>query len=394
MEGVDTQSLAHRKVIVISRCAWTLFNFRLSLIRSIEAAHARVIALGAGGDGYEEKLREQGVEFHAIPIAPRGLSPFADLLLVLRLIREFRRERPDVVHCFTIKPAIYGTLAAWLCGVPVRVVTVTGLGHSFTTAGKSLASLVRALYRAALRHAHRVYFQNREDQALFTHAGLVSLDKTRLVAGSGVDVQKFAPVPLPWTRGAPPRLLMISRLIREKGVLEFAQAASIVARRHPLVQFVLLGGEDARNPTALTAAELAEVQRCGVRWLGETHDVRQYIAESDVIVLPSYREGLPRSLLEAGAMARPVIATDTVGCRDVVVDAVTGYLVPVMDAAALASAIIRLLEDREQAVSMGLAARARIVANFDERLVVQPTLHDYAELLDKRAADAGTAAAA
>lgn len=386
--------LAHRKVIVVSRCAWTLFNFRLSLIRSIDAEHARVIAFGAGGDGYEEKLREQGVEFRAIPIAPRGLSPLADLLLLVRLTREFRRERPDVVHCFTIKPAIYGTLAAWLCGVPVRVVTVTGLGHAFTSAGKWLARLVRGLYRAALAHAHRVYFQNSEDQELFARAGLVSRAKARLVAGSGIDVQKFAPVPLPSERGVPPRFLMISRLIREKGVVEFAQAAALVRRRYPQVEFALLGGKDPRNPTALTDAELSEVQLAGVRWLGETQDVREYIAQADVVVLPSYREGLPRSLLEAGAMARPVVATDTVGCRDVVVDGTTGYLVPVMDAVALADAMFRLIENREQAAMMGVAARARVVAYFDEQLVLQPTLKDYADLLGKRVTDAGTTAAA
>jgi glycosyltransferase involved in cell wall biosynthesis len=340
---------------------------------------ATVIALGDGGDGYEGRLAEANVAFRAIPVSRRGLNPLADLWLMMRIAVQVIRERPDVVHCFTIKPAIFGTIAARLCCVPVRVVTITGLGHSFTTASAWLQRLVSALYRFALGHATVVFFQNSEDRSLFIERGLVRDSKTRVCAGSGVDLMRFAPVPLPSeSLLSAPRFLMIARLIREKGVEEFVDAAGIVRKRYPQVECWVLGGEDARNPSALTRDEIERIQREGdVRLLGATDDVGSFIQKADVVVLPSYREGLPRSLLEAGAMGRPAIATDVVGCRDVVVDGVTGHLVPPRDAAALADAMIKLIEHPEQIGQLGRAARQRVVELFDEGAIVRMTIDEY-----------------
>lgn len=391
--GPATASLTGRKVSVISRCAWTLFNFRLGLLERLQREGAAVQAYGAE-DAYGERLA-QAVDFRSIPVAKRSVNPVADARLVLTLIRELRSARPDVVHCFTIKPAIYATIAAWICAVPVRVVTITGLGHAFTTASGWLNRMVRLLYRFALSRAHLVYFQNAEDRDFFVRTRLVAAAKARLSPGSGIDTNKFAPVELPASRGAPPRFLMVARLIREKGITEFIEAAALVKQRYPHAQFAILGAEDSRNPSALTPAEVQGLRSSSVvNWLGETDDVRAHIAQSDVIVLPSYREGLPRSLLEGGAMARPLIATDTVGCRDVVVDKVTGYLVPVMDSAALAAAMCAFVEHPEQLQTLGAAARVRTVAMFDERLVMDATLEDYRRLLGQRVIDAVSATAA
>jgi glycosyltransferase involved in cell wall biosynthesis len=390
------RALAGKKVVVISRCAWTMFNFRLPLLRALRAAGAEVIALGAGGDGYEAKLREQQVDFRHVPIAARSVQPLADVRLLFRLVRDMARERPDVVHCFTIKPAIYGPIAAWLSRVPVRMVTITGLGHAFTSAGGLLRRLVTLLYRISLARAHRVYFQNAADRELFVSAGIVAPDRAKVCAGSGVDLVRFAPTRLPAEDPAQPvRFLMIARLIREKGISEYVQAAERVKQRHPAVEFSLLGGEDQRNPSALSSSEVAALRAsAAVRWLGETSDVPPYISATDIVVLPSYREGLPRTLLEAGAMGRPVIATDVVGCRDVVVDNVTGFLVAPRDVASLAAAMERMIESRAQLAAMGRAARERVVALFDERAVIDETLADYACLLQARGSDAKTTAAA
>ena len=380
-----TRSLQGKKIIVISRCAWTLYNFRLGLVRGIQGTGATAIALGAGGDGYDERLLAQGVDFRSIPVSMRGLDPLADLRLMLALIGLLRRERPDLVHCFTIKPVIYATLAAWLAGVPVRVVTITGLGYAFTSARGWLTRLVKGLYRVALRHAAIVYFQNVGDRQLFMQDALVDPGRTRLSAGSGVDTQRFAVAPMPTHPLGAPHFLMIARLIREKGVLEYLQAAAMVKARHPNVQFSLLGGVDPRNPTALNADEQAALRASQVvNWLPETDDVRPFIACADVVVLPSYREGLPRTLIEAGAVGRPVIATDVVGCRDVVLHGITGLLVPAMNAAALAEAMQFMVDHPEQRAAMGAAARARVVAHFDERSVVESTLDDYDYLLESR----------
>ena len=394
--GDSFRPLQGRTVLIISRCAWTLFNFRLPLMRALMQAGARVIALGAGGDGYEPRLRAAGIDYRPIPVARRSLNPGADLALLLALIGVIRGERPSVVHCFTIKPAIFGTLAAWLCGVPARVVTITGLGHAFTSAGTLLNRIVSSLYRVALTGAHLVYFQNPEDLRVFVSRRLIRASKAEVTAGSGVDVTRFAVTALPIEqRKGNPRFLMIARLIREKGIGEFLQAADAVKRRHPDVEFSLLGGEDLRNPSALSDAEMHALRGSqAVRWLGETDDVRPHIAAADAVVLPSYREGLPRALIEAGAMGRAAIATDVVGCREVVVHGSTGLLVPAMDVEALAAAIMHFVEHPAELVAMGAAARARTVANFDEQSVIAATLAGYGRLLAERGTDADATAAA
>lgn len=389
--------LMGQTVLVVSRCAWTLFNFRLPLMRALMQAGARVIALGASGDGYEPKLRAAGIDYRPIPVARHSRNPGADLALLLALVGVIRRERPSVVHCFTIKPAIFGTIAARLCGVPARVVTITGLGYAFTSAGTLLNRVVSSLYRLALAGAHLVYFQNQEDRGIFVHRELVAESKAELTVGTGVDVQRFAPTALPIElRAGAPRFLMIARLIREKGVCEFLQAAEAVKRRYSDVEFSLLGGEDPRNPSALDAGQMQELRgSSAVRWLGETDDVRSYITAADAVVLPSYREGLPRVLIEAGAMGRAAVATDVVGCRDVVVHGVTGLLVPPMNAAALAEALCRLVQHPHELVAMGAAARTRVVANFDELAVIAILLAAYRRLLAAaRGTDADTPTAA
>jgi glycosyltransferase involved in cell wall biosynthesis len=381
----EPQRIAHmtdlrgKRILIISRCARTLYIFRRSLIAEASKAGAEVIGLGAGGDGFEERLERSGVRFEHIPIAVRSVDLLADIGLLVCLVRKFRQIEPAVVHSFTVKPAIFATLAAWLAGVPRRVVTITGLGHAFTTAGPLVRSAVKILYRVALSRAHVVFFQNRDDKEFFIDQGVVRDSIARMIPGSGVDVDRFAPCPLPCATGAAPRFLMIARLLREKGVREYIQAAHLVKAEHPRATFTLLGGTDPRNPSALPEGEIAALQTSGeVEWVDEVTDVGPFIAAADVVVLPSYREGLPRTLLEGAAMGRALVATDAPGCREIVIHGETGCLVRVGDASSLAQAMARLCESPHEIAAMGRRARHLVETCYDQRLVNRACLHSYA----------------
>jgi len=350
---------------------------------------ARVTALGAGGDGFDDRLHAEGYAFIPVPLSRSGVAPAADLGLLAALFRLFRGLRPTIVHSFTIKPAIYATIAAWLARVPVRVVTITGLGHAFTTGRRPLRLLVELLYRIALARADAVIFQNSDDRELFVTRRLVDGRRTRMVPGSGVDIRRFAPVPLPSANGGMLSFVMVARLLREKGLAEYLEAAERVARLRPGVRFTLVGGADTRNPSSLTATELAKLKGfAAVTWVGEVDDVRPYIAAADVVVLPSYREGLPRSLLEGAAMARALIATDVPGCREVVESGYNGLLVPARNADALADAMLELVDNPRAVVGMGERGRQRVMDRYSDRAVSDQVLAIYRELLSEKGCDA------
>jgi glycosyltransferase involved in cell wall biosynthesis len=375
---VTTPDIAGARIFVISRCAQTLHRFRAGLMRELQKRGARVTGLGARGEGYEDKLAAAGIDFAHVPVSLRGLAPLADIGLMIQLWRLFRREKPAVVHAFTIKPAIYATLAAAAARVPVRIVTITGLGHAFTTAPALLRAMVERLYRLALSKATWVFFQNTDDCQLFVERGLVDAAKVRMVPGSGVDLDRFTVQPLPAEAGAVPRFIMIGRLLVEKGVREYVTAAGLVHRTHPSAEFALVGGSDSRNPSGLSEAEIGSMRALGdVKWIGEVDDVRTEIAASDVMVLPSYREGLPRALLEGAAMGRALIGTDAPGCRDVVREGVNGYLVPVANADALANAMRRYIENPALIPEHGRRGRAITEVEFDERVVISKFLNAY-----------------
>ncbi len=369
------------KIILVSRCAWTLYNFRAGLMRELKKRGWTVLGGGAGGDGFEDKVEALGVPFVPLPVDKKGINPIADLKLLWTLYRWYRKERPDIVHHFTIKPVIYGSIAGHLAGVPRIVNMITGLGFVFMGEAKPwLRKLAEWLYRMALKHAHFTFFQNSEDQNLFLERRLLAPEKAGLLPGSGVDLGHFTPGADDRRRNTDKsiRFLMVARLLRDKGVYEYVEAARIVKACHAQVQFQILGARDERNPTVVPESELDRWQNEGViAWLGEVEDVRPFLNEADVVALPSYREGLPRSLLEAAAMAKPIITTDTVGCRDVVADGVNGLLVPVKDSVALAQAMIRMIENPDMQERMGRAGRVKVEKEFDERLVIEKTLAVY-----------------
>ncbi len=356
------------RIAVIASLPASLLNLRGPLLRALVAAGHEVVALAPDGDlDTIRRLAAIGVGFRPIPLARRGRDPFADLRLVWRLQRVLRALAPDAVLAYTIKPVVYGGLAARLAGVPAFHAMITGLGHTFAgeTAGQRALRVVSAsLYRLGLARARSVFFQNPDDQALFTAWRLVPQGAhVARIAGSGVDLTHFTPA-APVVDG--PVYLLLARLLEAKGIRDYVEAARLVRRSHPGAVFRLLGPfED--GPGGVPHAQIAAWQAEGIiEYLGEAADVRPAIAAASVVVLPSYyREGVPRSLLEGLAMGRPLVTTDATGCRETVVDGENGWLVPPRAPAALARAMARFAEEPALIAEMGARSLAFARRIFD-----------------------------
>jgi glycosyltransferase involved in cell wall biosynthesis len=359
-----------KKIVISINAAWNIVNFRLGLIRALREAGHEVIAL-APPDRHSARLEALGIPYVPIAMDRKGLSPVRDLLLLGRYWRILRRLRPDVFLGYTAKPNVYGSLAAQALGIGV-INNVAGLGTAFIRGGL-LSRIVSTLYRIAFRRSATVFFQNEEDRDLFVAKHLVAAAQARLLPGSGIDVQRFRPSEIEKAEEAGFIFLLIARLLWDKGVGEYVEAARAVRASFPQARFQLLGFLDAENRTAIPRAAVeAWVAEGLVEYLGEADDVRPFIAAADCVVLPSYREGLPRTLLEAAAMARPLIATDVPGCRQAVEAGVTGLLCRPRDAQSLAAAMIEMIRaPRALREQWGRAGRARIEREFDERIVAE-----------------------
>jgi glycosyltransferase involved in cell wall biosynthesis len=359
-----------QKTAVISiNAAWNIYNFRRGLIAGLHAAGFRVVAL-APRDEYIERLSDLGIEFWPIEIDKQGVSPSRDLMLLGRYYRVLRSIRPDIFLGYTAKPNIYGSIAAHLLGIPV-INNVAGLGTAFIKQGW-LTRIVSSLYRLAFSRSATVFFQNDEDKALFERQGIVSAEKTGLLPGSGINVSEFVPTSLEAADGNL-RFLMIARLLWDKGVREYVEAARKLRRQQVSAQFQLLGFLDVPNRTAVGRRDVEAWTSEGViDYLGHSDDVRPFIAAADCIVLPSYREGLPRVLLEGAAMGKPLIASDVPGCRHVVQHGQNGLLCEVRNSASLAEMMLQMITmERKDRSSMGVVGRKIVEQQFDEKIPVQ-----------------------
>ena len=371
-----------KRIALVSRCAWTLYNFRAGLMRTLRNQGDEVLGAGARGGGFAAKILAMGIPFEKMPIDMKGINPLSDISFFWAMFLWYRKNHPDIAHHFTIKPVIYGSIAARLAGVPKVISTITGLGYVFTGSGNPLLqTLVEWMYRVAFLCSDYVFFLNTSDLDFFVSRGIIQGDKAGLLPGEGVDCAHFDSGLFPEPDSQePPMVLMVARLLRDKGIYEFVEAARIAREAGSPARFCLLGGRDQRNPTVVDAQDLEEWIANGVvTWLGETEDVRPVIASASVVVLPSYREGAPRSLMEASAMSRPVVATNVVGCRDVVVDGLTGLLVPLKDSGALAQAVLHILEHSGQAREMGRQGRSFILNKYSEQIVIDSILKIYDE---------------
>lgn len=363
------------KFLMISSFLPSVLNFRGKLLEAISAHGYEIHIMAPEFSSFPEeqqKLQALGYHLHEIPMQRTGTNPLADLKLLKNLYQQIRRIQPDYVLSYTIKPVIYGMLASWLAKVPHRFALITGLGYAFLNVESGKRSLfqkmVHGLYAQALKHSEKVFFQNPDDLKLFQDMHLLERNKpTVVVNGSGVNVQDFTVMPLPKNAQGQVKasFLLIARLLGDKGVREYAESARIIKAKHPEAEFHLVGWIDD-NPSAIAQAELDEWVADGrLKYWGKLSDVRPAIAQSSVYVLPSYREGTPRTVLEAMAMGRAIITTDAPGCRETVSHGVNGYLVEVKSVDDLAQSMQYFLEDPKLIEFMGQRSREIALIKYD-----------------------------
>ena len=394
MNKPDGPTVPLMKIIFFANTEWHLFNFRLTLAKALQAQGHEVLLISPPGE-YGARLQALGFRWEPLPMDRKSLNPLQELRLLAYLWRLYRREQPALAHHFTIKCVVYGSVAALLARVPARVNAVTGMGYVFTNdalKARLLRPVVRGLMKLVLNGpGARLILQNPDDMTAFDKGGLARPALTRLVKGSGVDLTRFVPRAQPAHaeqvihQAHPTRVVLAARLLWDKGIAEYVEAARQLKAKGLPIRFLLAGAPDPGNPAAIPQATLNGWQAEGlVELLGHVSDMAALFASADMVVLPSYREGLPKSLIEAAACALPLVTTDAPGCREVVTHEVDGLLVPVKDATALANAIERLHQDPALARQLGQAARARALREFDERIVIRQTLAVYGELLVER----------
>jgi len=353
------------RIAIVLNASWNIYNFRLPLLRHLEAAGHEIIAI-APEDEYTSRIP---YEFHPIRIKSRSLNPLNHLAVFLGFLKIFRRTRPDIALLYTIQPNTHGNLAARCSGVRT-ISNIAGLGNVFID--RRFATIVaKLLYKAALAHPDTVFFQNREDMELFRTLGLVSAERSRRIPGSGVDINRFSPQAAETRNEETFVFLLATRMLWEKGVAEFAEAARSIKRDYPNVMFRLIGPLGVDNPVALTEQDMRHLTEGGsVEYLGVSDRMEEVIGQADCVVLPSYREGLPKILLEAAAMAKPIITTRVPGCVDVVEHGSNGLLCEVRDAQDLEEKMLAILamgkEGREQ---MGANGRNKICREFTQEIV-------------------------
>ena len=358
-------------VVLLGNTSRGVVNFWSVLVASLRAAGCRVTVFAPEGDAdADAAIRAMGAALRHYPLDRKGLNPVRDMGSLAALYRLFRHEKPDMLFCYTIKPVIYGCLAGRFAGVRRRFAAITGLGYMFegdSAVKKILLALAALLYRLALLEAAAVFFQNREDWEVFANAGIVRpTHRVELIRGTGVDVAHFTPVSLP---SGPPVFLLVGRLLEAKGLYEYAQAARMLKKRHPSVRFQLLGPPE-QGCGAVPLESVRHWEREGIiEYLGQTGDVRPHLAAASVIVLPSWREGTPCSVMEGMSMGRPAVVTDAPGCREVVRSGINGHLAPPRDARALADAMERFILHPKDIASMGAAGRRIAEEEFDARKV-------------------------
>lgn len=363
-----TASSSPPLIMVCANQAWNLLNFRADLIAALIAAGCRVIAVAPSDSEIQPLLAGLGAEFVPLPVDSKGLTPHRDLATYLAIRSLLRKHRPDAWLSWTIKPNIYGAMAAAGCGIPAFP-NVSGLGTAFIRRNL-LTKAVKLLYRWGFRRASVVFFQNGHDRDEFVNSGLIAPTKARILPGSGIDTRRF--VPQPGGRPTRRRFLMLARVVADKGVREFVAAARQIRERWPDAQFILMGAIGAPNRTAIAREEVdGWVAEGVIQHLDPVSDVRPQIARADFVVLPSYREGLSRVLLEAGAMGRPAITTAVPGCQDIITEGINGFLCEPRDATSLVAALEKAAQTQDRSwQAMSVAACEKVAVEFSVDRVI------------------------
>jgi glycosyltransferase involved in cell wall biosynthesis len=368
------------KILLFANTDWYIYNFRLSLAQELRNQGHEVLLLSPPGD-FHELLQANGFQWMPFPLSRQSIKPFPELWTIWHLIRLYRRVRPDVVHHFTIKPVIYGSLAARLLQIPGIINSITGLGHLFIDTGartRLLRTIAKVLYRISLRRTQAI-FENPEDRDIFIQNRLVKAEHSHLILGTGVDVEKFRPTA---KSNGTPVVLFSSRMLVTKGLLEFMEATRLLKQRGILARFALAGRTDPGNPASIPEQQINTWKDSGLlEWWGWQDDMPSTLAQADIFCLPSYREGVPNALLEAAACGLPIVTTDVPGCRDVVTHGLNGLLVPVRNPTVLADALEALLSNAQLRDQMGVAGREIAVNKFGLSKVNEETLIIYKQCL-------------
>ena len=357
-----------KKIVFVANTSWNLFNFRLNLMLHLQTLGYEVIAV-APLDNYSNRFATHNIPFHAMPMDNKGTNPIKDTGLILRLILLFIKLKPSCILSYTPKCNIYGGLASRFLTIPI-INNVSGLGTAFIKENL-VTKIVKRLYIVSLKKSAKVFFQNKDDLALFITMGLVKAKLTDLLPGSGVDINLFTP-----KLSAKPHLkfvfLLVGRMLKDKGIVEFVSAARLLKIEYPNIECQLLGFLDVKNSSAITAKEMQVWVNDGdINYLGATDSVVEFLDQADCVVLPSYREGTPRSLLEAASMGKPLITTDVVGCREVVDEGVNGFLCESHSVSDLKIKMEKmLLLSEAERLQMGLNSRSKALTQFNETIVI------------------------
>ena len=369
----------NKKIAIVVNNSWYAWNMRANLGFAFQKAGYEVVFISPS-DEYSEKLKKY-FGYIGIKLNTKGTNPLEDIKTIYRYYRVYKELKPDIVLHYTIKPNIYGTIASGLLNIP-SINNIAGLGTLFINQN-FVTKIAKWLYKVSQKKATKIFFQNNDDFKMFVNEGLVDKRKCDVLPGSGVDIEKFKPLEKKHEDGIF-RFLIVSRMLWAKGIGIYAEAAKIIKNKYNNVEFQLLGHLDVASPTAISKGQMDKWVDSGlVNYLGSSDDVRVEMAKADCIVLPSYyREGTPRTLLESASMAKPIITTDNVGCRDVVENGLNGYLCEVKNAKDLAAKMEMMLNLPEyERVAMGKAGREKIVREFDEKIVIDKYLKSIEEIL-------------
>ena len=372
------------KAVLFANTDWYLYNFRIEYAKFLRSQGWDVVLMSPDGE-YVEKIEALGFRHIDMEFSRKGMNPAAESDAIRRIREVYEAEQPDLVHHFTIKCMIYGSIAARQVGVKSIVNSVTGLGFVFLSDKphvKPVRGVVKHLYKKAFKGT-QVIFENPDDRALFLEMGLVGEDNSHVILGTGIDTDAFVPVRPP---DSVPLTILPARMLWDKGIGEFVDAAAAIRKEGINARFALIGKMDEGNPACIEYETLTRWQKEGnVEWWGWQDDIYTSISLADIVCLPSYREGLPKILLEAAACGRPIVTTDVPGCRETVIDGVNGLLVEVKSAESLKNALIRLINDRDLRVKMGEASRELAVSRFSNAIVNAETYKIYRAALGERA---------
>jgi glycosyltransferase involved in cell wall biosynthesis len=360
-----------KKIILVSNTSWYLYNFRLGVIRLLQQQNFQIVCI-ANYDEYTQKLIEEGVTFIKSSVANKGINPFQDLNYLWFLVKHYRKIKPCFIFHYTIKPNIYGSLAARLINLK-SIAIVSGAGYVFLR--KNILNwITRKLYRLAAKASTEMWFVNKEDLLMFTEEGIVNSKRTKVLPGEGIDTEIFkrdSPYPSNKKNFV---FLLAGRMLWDKGVGIYVEAAKLIKQKHANTRFQLLGFVDTLNPSAITKEQIRNWEKDGIiEYLGSTDDIKKFLNAIDCFVLPSYyREGVPKSLLEAASLEIPIITTNNVGCREVVKDGYNGFLCSIKDSKSLAEKMEKIVTmEKSFLQEMGSNGRKKIITEFHERLVLK-----------------------